>query len=382
MRCCGRRCGPDQTECRGHVRLAGRRSWLRPARHNSSGLQQRRDRRARLLHGYCACGRFGEQAAVWGDQRTLPSPPWTKPLSSTPSNRPTNTNPLLRKSLSRPSALECATLDNAHMQTDRPRKLQRISQACTFSCRDRWGLTVRRNRLFALTRPKGDLCHRRSIRCRPSAEETGRCQNCFDFDVACTFERPSKRRKHPNAPATPHAPDHQRRPPPEHSTSQSSSTGLPSLSDASGNLVGPSHGGVDLAGSKKGSGGRDSTGAYLVMQDSQNDTLSVAWKAFALSCETTIFGLIDVYMEVVWPLYPLFDEGTLKKRIQARDHLSDEGRYHTLFPFCPAWNVRRGRSGALSIRCAVHLYRVTCVGERLFTALVMYCPLCNTGCRH
>jgi len=57
------------------------------------------------------------------------------------------------------------------MANDRPKKLQRISQAC-------------------------DLCHRRSIRCRPSDENPHKqCQNCYDFAVECTYNRPSKRRR-------------------------------------------------------------------------------------------------------------------------------------------------------------------------------------------
>ena len=59
----------------------------------------------------------------------------------------------------------------ASTASERPKKLQRISQAC-------------------------DLCHRRSIRCRPSTEDPQQhCQNCFDFGVPCTYNRPSRRRR-------------------------------------------------------------------------------------------------------------------------------------------------------------------------------------------
>lgn len=53
---------------------------------------------------------------------------------------------------------------------DAPRKVRRISRAC-------------------------DYCHHRSIRCRASEEGDGkRCQNCVDFNQACTYNRPAKRR--------------------------------------------------------------------------------------------------------------------------------------------------------------------------------------------
>lgn len=51
----------------------------------------------------------------------------------------------------------------------RPKKQRRISRAC-------------------------DFCHRRSIRCRPAQGSGNRCQNCLDFDIDCTFIRPSMRR--------------------------------------------------------------------------------------------------------------------------------------------------------------------------------------------
>jgi len=53
--------------------------------------------------------------------------------------------------------------------TSKPKKQRRISRAC-------------------------DFCHKRSIRCRPTGEGDKRCQNCSDFGVDCTFNRPFKRR--------------------------------------------------------------------------------------------------------------------------------------------------------------------------------------------
>lgn len=50
----------------------------------------------------------------------------------------------------------------------RPRKLRRVTRAC-------------------------DFCHRRSTRCKQSQDDS-RCQNCLDFDIACTFERPARKR--------------------------------------------------------------------------------------------------------------------------------------------------------------------------------------------
>lgn len=61
------------------------------------------------------------------------------------------------------------SLKSTAATVDRPKKLQRASRAC-------------------------DLCHRRSIRCRPSIEDPeAKCQNCQDFAVECTYNRPSRR---------------------------------------------------------------------------------------------------------------------------------------------------------------------------------------------
>lgn len=54
------------------------------------------------------------------------------------------------------------------LQNEKPRKIRRIGRAC-------------------------DYCHRRSIRCQPS-QDRHRCQNCVDFDQACTYDRPAKKR--------------------------------------------------------------------------------------------------------------------------------------------------------------------------------------------
>lgn len=91
---------------------------------------------------------------------------------------------------------------------------------------------------------------------------------------------------------------------------------------------------IDLSNTTKESGdGKDVTGAYLVMQKVEPDTVSLPWKAFALSCESAMMELIDIYVDIVWPLYPLFHEETLKQRIRNRDHLVDRGKCDVV----PCW---------------------------------------------
>lgn len=54
-------------------------------------------------------------------------------------------------------------------QSSRPRKIKRISKAC-------------------------DFCHGRSIRCSASVEDPSRCQSCVEYEQACTYNRPTKKR--------------------------------------------------------------------------------------------------------------------------------------------------------------------------------------------
>lgn len=153
--------------------------------------------------------------------------------------------------------------------------------------------------LFAwLTKLLGDLCHRRSIRCRPSNEDGERCQNCYDFDVACTYDRPSKRRKHPQAPAAP-----QQQPLTPASTSSSARAPQAPLFDGSdvSALVDAATGRMDSFVDKRQAGkARERTAnAYSC---ASSDEVEPSWEAFALASERAIMELFDIYMEIVYPL--------------------------------------------------------------------------------
>jgi len=53
--------------------------------------------------------------------------------------------------------------------------------------------------------------------------------------------------------------------------------------------------------------------------------LDLPWKVFALSSESVILDLFDVYMEVVYPLWPFFNEASDKAKVKNRQHLTDKG---------------------------------------------------------
>ncbi|EME86715.1 uncharacterized protein MYCFIDRAFT_30129 [Pseudocercospora fijiensis CIRAD86] len=178
----------------------------------------------------------------------------------------------------------------------RPKKLQRISQAC-------------------------DLCHRRSIRCRPSVENPqSKCQNCYDFAVNCTYKRPSRRRRNPSAGGAP---------PNLLPTQQQHHA---SLNNASfpGSFVPP-----------------DYTGAYMTVREGKStDLLGIAWRSFAAASRRTIDQYMEIYMDVVYPIFPLFHGPKLWDRLRKRQHLTDRGFFASVMAAC-ALAAARARDGVI-----------------------------------
>jgi hypothetical protein len=160
-----------------------------------------------------------------------------------------------------------------------------------------------------LTLLTGDLCHRRSIRCRSSNEDAVRCQNCYDFNVACTYDRPSKRRKHPHAPAVPAQsspltgssnPSSHRaaNPLPLHpSTPPLVQRSLSVAASQSQNYFSTSSKSWEIPGET-----RDATSALILQEYGQGDGVTTAWKAFALCCRPTIDEMMKIYLDIIYPL--------------------------------------------------------------------------------
>ncbi|OQN95160.1 hypothetical protein B0A48_18784 [Cryoendolithus antarcticus] len=200
---------------------------------------------------------------------------------------------------------------------ERPKKLQRISQAC-------------------------DLCHRRSIRCRPSNENAQRqCQNCYDFGVECTYNRPSRRKR---ARSTSQATAQNVIPLPVlQATSTTSSSKSPSdqqhATESSATSI--------SANTRAYSVGPNYTGALATVREGRTDDgVAIAWRSFVLASEETIDQLLSVYMDIVYPIYPLFHGPTLWDRLRKRDHLTDRGFFASVMGAC-ALASARARDGAL-----------------------------------
>lgn len=66
----------------------------------------------------------------------------------------------------------------------------------------------------------------------------------------------------------------------------------------------------------------------------------------ALAHSDKIANLVNVYFEVVYPIFPLFHRGTLRRKVAEREYLTDRGLFAAVMSIC-ALASARARDGAL-----------------------------------
>lgn len=120
-----------------------------------------------------------------------------------------------------------------------------------------------------------DQCSKRSVKCRASTEDPSRCQNCVDFDELCAFDRPTRKR-----------------------AGQSAADALWRQQKTSSGTI--------QAETQTSSGVRE-------------DSTPHCWIARFNSDVRTVSGLIDVFFEVIFPVFPLFHKASLKERFTRGD---------------------------------------------------------------
>lgn len=158
----------------------------------------------------------------------------------------------------------------AHVQRKDTRKLHRISKAC-------------------------DFCHIRSIRCKPSTADVNTCQNCLEYDHACTYERPSKKR------------------------------------------------GVKAKTANR----QDHDGSKSFAQVPPNPAVSLEpWQAPYVAGQALIIDLIEIYFEVVYPIFPIFHRQSFLKRVSRAEYVMDRALFTAVMAMC-ALSSARVRDGAL-----------------------------------
>lgn len=167
-----------------------------------------------------------------------------------------------------------------------------------------------------------DFCHRRSIRCRP-ANDGINCQNCVDFAHQCTYHRTPRRRGvqprdtepraivHPAAGQNAPALVVQQRPKAPVRTSSPAVTNEPySLQ------FHPRRPGHD-------------------------------WVGPAVASQDVIVDLVELYFEIVYPIFPFFHQPSFTRRISRADYLSDRSLFADTMAICSLVSSRV-RDGAVS----------------------------------
>ncbi|KKY28759.1 putative zn 2cys6 transcription factor [Diplodia seriata] len=200
------------------------------------------------------------------------------------------------------------------MPDGRPRKLQRASRAC-------------------------DFCHKRSIRCRGSESDAERCQNCVDFDITCAYTRPWRRARGSNpavrqstssvAQSTPSDSHPSPAQPHHHNQTPNTAHQLPSYTAPPSVEPAP----------------RKTPDRQLVSYT--RDPLGEAWKSFAMACGSSIRSLMEIYHQIVYPIFPFFHRETLLRNLQQREYLNDRGYFASIMAACSIV-ASRARDGALA----------------------------------
>lgn len=136
--------------------------------------------------------------------------------------------------------------------------------------------------------PIGDFCHRRSIKCNKVNGPLAPCQNCADFAIQCTYDRPARRRgARRNASLA-----GSQAPRPLGSNAGAGSSSSHSVRPDIVRQPGAADSPWDIL-----------NGTWTTAPISNDGALVNSWKAFAIGCESTIHNLAHVYFEIVYPMY-------------------------------------------------------------------------------
>ncbi|KAJ5825565.1 hypothetical protein N7474_002703 [Penicillium riverlandense] len=201
-------------------------------------------------------------------------------------------------------------------KSQKPRKLQRVSKAC-------------------------DFCNRRSIKCSPSGDPLGRCQNCVDFDVSCTFDRPAKRRGVKAGTRIGGSDAQLGRELIDHGVPPSTASGYQERASASS--ASRSSNRLSVSGDPW----PTFNPGWLAREgDDEDGALHNSWKAFAIACDRQIMNLVQVYFEIVYPIFPLFHKPSFIDRIKHKEHLRNQGLFASTMAVCSLVSAR-ARDGAL-----------------------------------
>ncbi|PNY25865.1 Uncharacterized protein TCAP_04233 [Tolypocladium capitatum] len=153
-----------------------------------------------------------------------------------------------------------------------------------------------------------DYCHQRSIRCRPSGDGAT-CHNCKDFDQPCTYHRKPRRRGVQPRPG--------------------SATGTPvALKAEPGSDQTP----PSTAAFASVATALQVTVPYRAASSAK--TLEDAWEPPVIASQATIVDLVELYFEIVYPIFPFFHQPSFTRRISRADYMTSRTLFATTMAVC------------------------------------------------
>ncbi|RGP81176.1 c6 transcription factor [Fusarium longipes] len=152
-----------------------------------------------------------------------------------------------------------------------------------------------------------DYCHQRSIRCRPS-NDIQKCQNCKDFAQECTYHRKPRRRGIK---------------PRDKSTDQE---------NLSADAVTPPLDNPDVEQAQQSSGPFRNTRCVPVPR--AVSVSSSQWKAPYVASQANIMDLVEIYFEVVYPIFPFFHRPTFIRRVSRAEYATERSLFALTMALC------------------------------------------------
>ncbi|KAH9896250.1 fungal-specific transcription factor domain-containing protein [Xylariomycetidae sp. FL2044] len=168
-----------------------------------------------------------------------------------------------------------------------------------------------------------DYCHGRAIKClKPTSD--GPCQNCKDFAQPCTYHRqPRRRGVQPRASVA----------------ISSASFALHGTSDANGMTSDEPGASPSLTGSSN-----PDRAAYRTSSANESEA---AWKAPFVASQATIVDLVELFFEIVYPIFPLFHRPSFTRQISRAEYMTDKRLFTGTMAVCSLVSSRV-RDGAVT----------------------------------
>ena len=157
-----------------------------------------------------------------------------------------------------------------------------------------------------------DYCHQRSIRCRPSGDGAA-CHNCKDFDQPCTYHRKPRRRGV--------------QPRPGSATGTPSAAAMPIKIEPGSDRARPS-----TSGSGSASASRQVSVAYRGANPAKAPR--DAWEPPVVASQATVVDLVELYFEIVYPIFPFFHQPSFTRRISRADYMTSRTLFATTMAVC------------------------------------------------